>query len=43
MGGSDPVQGNDEVMNNLRLCLESNKTIHKISGEIDDANVQDSN
>ena len=43
MGGSDPVQGNDEVMNNLRLCLESNKTIHKIiSGEIDDVNVQDS-
>ena len=43
MGGSDPVQGNDEVMNNLRLCLESNQTIHKIiSGEIDDVNVQDS-
>ena len=42
IGGSDPVQGSDKVMESLRLCLESNQTISKIiNGEIDDVNMQD--
>jgi len=42
IGGSDPVQGNTAIMNNLKLCLESNQTIQQIvDGKIDDVNIQD--